>query len=253
MSEEKIYPVPDEVASGAWADNAAYRALYEASIKDPEAFWGEQAQRLDWIKPFTEVKDVSYDLDDLHIRWYADGELNVAANCLDRHLQTRGDQTAIIWEGDDPAEDDRITYRDLHERVCRLGDALRSLGVKKGDRVTIYLPMIPEAAVAMLACARIGAVHSVVFGGFSPDALRGRIDDCNSNVVITSDEGLRGGKKIPLKANVDAAIAGALERPTSIRSLWFGAPAGRPIGSRGAITGITRLRPPPTPTVRRNP
>jgi len=208
MSEEKIYPVPNEVASEAWADEAAYRALYEASIQDPEGFWGEQAQRLDWIKPFTEVKDVSYDLEDLHIRWYADGELNVAANCLDRHLQTRGDQTAIIWEGDDPAEDDRITYRDLHERVCRLGDALRTLGVKKGDRVTIYLPMIPEAAVAMLACARIGAVHSVVFGGFSPDALRGRIDDCNSNVVITSDEGLRGGKKIPLKANVDAAIAG---------------------------------------------
>jgi len=206
MSEDKIYPVPDEIAARAWADEARYRALYQSSISDPEAFWGEQAARLDWIKPFTEIKDVSYDAADLHIRWFSDGELNVAANCLDRHLETRGNQTAIIWEGDDPGEDARISYRELHERVCRLGNALRTLGVKKGDRVTIYMPMIPEAAVAMLACARIGAIHSVVFGGFSPEALRGRIEDCESNVVITSDEGLRGGKSIPLKANVDAAV-----------------------------------------------
>ena len=163
MSEDKIYPVPADVAARAWTDEAAYRALYRASIDDPVAFWAEQARRLDWIKPFTEIKDVSYDAADLHIRWFGDGELNVAANCLDRHLETRGDQTAILWEGDDPAEDDRISYRDLHERVCRLGNALRALGVNKGDRVTIYMPMIPEAAVAMLACARIGAVHSVVF------------------------------------------------------------------------------------------
>ncbi|MED5534717.1 MAG: acetate--CoA ligase [Pseudomonadota bacterium] len=206
MSKEKIYPVPEELAARAWTNEAEYRTLYRSSIDDPVAFWGEQAKRLDWIKPFTEVKDVSYDAADLRIRWFGDGELNVSANCLDRHLETRGDQTAIIWEGDDPGEDTRISYRELYEQVCRLGNALRSLGVKKGDRVTIYMPMIPEAAVAMLACARIGAIHSVVFGGFSPEALRGRIEDCDSNVVITSDEGLRGGKTIPLKANVDAAI-----------------------------------------------
>jgi acetyl-CoA synthetase len=206
MSKEKIYPVPEELAARAWTNEAEYRALYRSSIDDPVAFWGEQAKRLDWIKPFTEVKDVSYDAEDLRIRWFGDGELNVSANCLDRHLETRGDQTAIIWEGDDPGEDARISYRELYEQVCRLGNALRSLGVKKGDRVTIYMPMIPEAAVAMLACARIGAIHSVVFGGFSPEALRGRIEDCDSNVVITSDEGLRGGKNISLKANVDAAI-----------------------------------------------
>jgi acetyl-CoA synthetase len=207
MTEQKIYPVPAAAAKRAWADQSKYRAMYEASIEDPEKFWAEQARALEWLKPFTKVKDVSYDAADLHIRWFEDGELNVAANCLDRHLTSRGDQTAIIWEGDDPAVDSRITYRELHERVCRLGSALRKLGVKKGDRVTIYMPMIPEAAVAMLACARIGAVHSVVFGGFSPEALRGRIEDCESNVVITADEGVRGGKKIPLKANVDAAIA----------------------------------------------
>jgi len=166
---------------------------------------------LDWIKTFTEIKDVSYDASDLHIRWFGDGELNVAANCLDRHLEARGEQTAIIWEGDDPSEEAHITYKELHDRVCRLGSALRGLGIKKGDRVTIYMPMIPEAAVAMLACARIGAVHSVVFGGFSPEALRGRIEDCASNVVITADEGLRGSKKIPLKANVDAALEGLPE------------------------------------------
>ena len=207
MSKEKIYPVPEHVAKRAWMDAAAYHELYRRSVEDPVAFWREQGQRVDWIRPFIQVRDISYDADDLHIQWYADGALNVAANCLDRHLRTRGEQTAIIWEGDDPGDDVRITYRELHERVGRLGNALRSLGVWKGDRVTIYMPMIPEAAVAMLACARIGAVHSVVFGGFSPEALRGRIEDCGSSVVITADEGVRGGKRIPLKANVDAALA----------------------------------------------
>ena len=211
MSEGKIYPVADSIAAEAWTDKSTYQNLYKSSVEDPIVFWGEQAMRLDWIKTFTEIKDVSYDASDLHIRWFADGELNVAANCLDRHLETRGEQTAIIWEGDDPSEEAHITYKELHDRVCRLGSALRGLGIKKGDRVTIYMPMIPEAAVAMLACARIGAVHSVVFGGFSPEALRGRIEDCASNVVITADEGLRGSKKIPLKANVDAALEGLPE------------------------------------------
>ncbi len=212
MSEEKVYPVDPTTAENAWANEDSYKALYSDSVEDPEAFWAQQAKTLEWLKPFTQVKDTSYAVDDLHIRWFADGELNVAANCLDRHLAERGEQTAIIWEGDNPNDSSTITYRDLHERVCRLGNALRSLGVEKGDRVTIYMPMIPEATIAMLACARIGAVHSVVFGGFSPEALKGRIEDCTSNVVITADEGVRGGKTIPLKANVDAAIDGLLEK-----------------------------------------
>jgi acetyl-CoA synthetase len=208
MSEVKVYPVPAAAAARAHVSADDYQRLYKASVDDPEAFWSEQALRIDWMKPFTQVKDVSFARDDLHVRWFADGELNVAVNCLDRHLETRGDQTAIIWEGDDPQDDAHVTYRALYEQVCRFGNALRNLGVKKGDRVTLYMPMIPEAAVAMLACARIGAVHSVVFGGFSPEALRGRIQDCDSTVVITADEGLRGAKTIPLKANVDEAIAG---------------------------------------------
>ena len=207
MSEDKIYPVPKDVARRAWVDETAYRELYRSSVRDPEAFWREHGQRVDWIRPYSRIRNVSFDAEDLHINWFADGALNVAANCLDRHLRTRGEQTAIIWEGDEPGDDARITYRELHESVCRLGSALRALGVSKGDRVTIYMPMVPEAAVAMLACARIGAIHSVVFGGFSPEALRGRIEDCESNVVITADEGVRGGKRIPLKANVDAALA----------------------------------------------
>jgi acetyl-CoA synthetase len=212
MSEKKVYPVDPTAAENAWANEDSYKTLYSDSVEDPEAFWAQQAKTLEWLKPFTQVKDTSYAVDDLHIRWFADGELNVAANCLDRHLAERGEQTAIIWEGDNPNDSSAITYRDLHERVCRLGNALRSLGVEKGDRVTIYMPMIPEATIAMLACARIGAIHSVVFGGFSPEALRGRIEDCTSNVVITADEGVRGGKTIPLKANVDAAIDGLLEK-----------------------------------------
>jgi acetyl-CoA synthetase len=210
---DDLIPVPADWAKRAYADDAKYQAMYEASIKDPEAFWAEHGKRIDWIKPFSKVKDVSYDAKDLHIRWFYDGTLNASANCLDRHLAKRGDQTAIIWEGDDPKQDKKITYRELHEQVCKLANGLISLGVKKGDRVTIYLPMIPEATVAMLACARIGAVHSVVFGGFSPDSLAGRIQDCDSNLVITSDEGVRGGRAIPLKANTDKA----LERCPSVK------------------------------------
>ena len=205
----KLYPVPPQFAAAARIGRDDYRRLYDESLRDPDEFWGRMARRIDWLRPFGKVHDVSFDARDFRIRWYEDGQLNVAANCLDRHLARRGDKTAIIWEGDDPGESERITYRELYYRVCRLGNALRALGVQKGDRVTIYLPMIPDAAVAMLACARIGAIHSVVFGGFSSDSLAGRIADCASSVVITADEGLRGGKRIPLKANVDQALSAA--------------------------------------------
>ena len=197
MSE--IYPVSAETKARALIDEAGYMEMYARSIEDNEAFWAEQASRIDWIKPFTKVKDVSYAKDDLHIRWYEDGTLNACYNCVDRHLDTRGDQTAIIWEGDDPTVDAKITYRELHLRVCRMANVFRGLGVGKGDRVTIYMPMIPDAAVAMLACARIGAIHSIVFGGFSPDALAGRIIDCDSKLLITADQGLRGGRTVPLR------------------------------------------------------
>jgi len=203
----KLHKVPAAFAAKARIKHDDYQRLYKESIEDPEGFWGRMGQRVDWLKPFTGVKDVSFDLDDFRIRWYPDGQLNVSVNCLDRQLARRGDKTAILWEGDDPGESVHITYRELYERVCQLANALRSLGVTKGDRVTIYLPMIPEAAVAMLACARIGAIHSVVFGGFSPDSLAGRIADCASTLVITADEGLRGGKRVPLKANVDKALS----------------------------------------------
>ncbi|HEV3043975.1 MAG TPA: acetate--CoA ligase [Roseiarcus sp.] len=201
----KVYEVPKEWASCAYIDDAKYKALYARSIKDPDGFWAEEAKRIDWTKPFTKVKNVSFGPGDVSIKWYEDGETNVAVNCIDRHLARRGDQTAILWEGDDPKDSKRVTYRQLHDSVCRLANVLKSYGVKKGDRVTIYMPMIPEAAFAMLACARIGAIHSVVFGGFSPDSLAGRISGAQSSVVITADEGLRGGRKAPLKANVDAA------------------------------------------------
>ncbi len=206
MSDDQIIPVPAEWAKRAWVDNAKYLAMYEASVKDPAAFWGEQGRRIDWIRPYTKVKDVSFDAKDFRIRWYEDGTLNASVNCIDRHLARRGDQVAIIWEGDEPTEDKRITYKQLYEEVCRFANVLKAQGVKKGDRVTIYMPMIPEATYAMLACTRIGAVHSIVFGGFSPDALAGRILDCTSTCVITADEGVRGGKKIPLKANTDEAL-----------------------------------------------
>jgi len=202
----KIFPVPADFAAKALIDEKAYRQMYAQSVADPEGFWREQAKRVDWIKPFTQVRSGSYDLP-VSIRWFEDGTLNVAQNCLDRHLDRRGDKTAIIWEGDDPSESRSLTYRELHDAVGRLANVLKSKGVRKGDRVTIYLPMIPEAAVALLACARIGAIHSVVFGGFSPDALRDRIQDSHSKVVITADEGLRGGRKVPLKHNADAAAA----------------------------------------------
>ena len=206
MTEQSLIKVTDEAKRMALIDNEKYLQEYERSINDPENFWAEHGQRIDWIKPYTRIKDVSYSEKDLHIKWFYDGTLNVSSNCLDRHLEKRGDQTAIIWEGDDPKEDKRITFKELHSEVCKFANALKELGVKKGDRVTIYMPMIPEAAVAMLACARVGAIHSVVFGGFSPDALAGRIQDCDSSLIITADEGIRGGKPIPLKANTDAAL-----------------------------------------------
>ncbi len=204
MSE--LHPVPSEFAASARFNRDQYDKLYAHSIEDPEAFWADVAKRLDWITPPTKIKDVSFARDHVHIRWYEDGVLNVAANCLDRHLAERGDKTAIIFEGDEPDSDRHISYRELHAEVCRFANALRHLGVVKGDRVALYMPMVPEAAVAMLACARIGAIHSVVFGGFSPDSLAGRIADSQCKVVITADEGVRGGKKIPLKANVDASL-----------------------------------------------
>ncbi len=203
---EMIHAVPDEWAASAHVDIAAYRDMYRRSVEDPDGFWRDEAKRLDWIKPFTTVKNTSFAPGEVSIRWFEDGTLNVAANCLDRHLATRGDKVAILWEGDDPAESRAITYRELHAEVCRFANVLKKLGVTKGDRVTIYLPMIPEAAMAMLACARIGAIHSIVFGGFSPDSLAGRIGDCHSTLVITADEGLRGGKKVPLKQNTDSAL-----------------------------------------------
>ena len=206
MSEAKIYPVPDETAASAWVDEDKYFRMYEESISDPEKFWGEHGKRIDWMKPYTKVKDVSFGPDDVHIKWFYDGTTNVSYNCIDRHLPTKKDDTAIIWEGDEPTDEKHISYGELYEEVCRLSNVMKARGVKKGDRVTIYMPMVPEAAYAMLACTRIGAVHSIVFGGFSPDALAGRIEDCDSDFVITADEGVRGGKKIPLKDNTDKAI-----------------------------------------------
>ncbi len=202
---DHVIPVPEEWAQNGWVDEAGYFKLYQRSLDDPEGFWADQAKRLHWIKPPTQIKDVDY-TGDVRIRWYADGVLNASANCLDRHLSAHADQTAIIWEGDSPSDSRHISYAELHQDVCRLANALKAKGVNKGDRVTIYMPMIPEAAVAMLACARIGAIHSVVFGGFSPDSLRDRILDCKSDVVITADEGVRGGRKVPLKANTDEAL-----------------------------------------------
>ena len=204
---EKIYNVPAEWKQRAYIKEPTYHELYKRSLADPDAFWREQAKHIDWMKPFYKVKNASFAPENVSIKWFEDGTLNAAYNCIDRHLPKRANQVAIIWEGDDPKDDKKITYQELHDEVCRMANILRNRNVEKGDRITIYMPMIPEAAYAMLACARLGAVHSVVFGGFSPDSLAGRIEDCKSTVVITADEGVRGGRKIPLKANTDAAIA----------------------------------------------
>lgn len=200
------HPVPAEWAARALINAEVYAEKYRAAIAQPEAFWRAESARIDWIRPWTRLSNCSFDEADFGIEWFSDGTLNVSANCLDRHLADRGDVTAIIWEGDDAAQQRKLTYRELHEEVCRMANALKALGAKRGDRITIYMPMVPEAAVAMLACSRIGAIHSVVFGGFSPEALAGRIQDCDSSIVITADAGMRGGKLVPLKANVDAAL-----------------------------------------------
>ena len=206
---DKIYPVPAEWRQHAFISAAKYQELYARSLNDPDGFWGEMGRRIEWFTPYTKVKNTSFDPHRLMIRWFEDGVTNVAHNCVDRHLAGHGEDTAIIWEGDDPADHKHITYKQLHAEVCKFANVLKKYGVKKGDRVTLYLPMIPEAAFAMLACARIGAIHSVVFGGFSPDSLAGRISDAKSSVIVTADEGLRGGRRVPLKANADVAAAHA--------------------------------------------
>src|SRR5258706_5063064 len=206
MSDDKIYEIPAEWKQRGFINEAKYEEMYQRSVKDPNGFWGEQAKRIDWIKPFRKVKNTTY-TGKVSIKWFEDGTLNAAYNCIDRHLPKRAKQTAIIWEGDDPKDSRHITYEELYREVCRFANVLKAHNVKRGDRVTIYLPMIPEAAYAMLACARIGAVHSVVFAGFSPDSLAGRILDCASTIVLTADEGMRGGKPIPLKVNTDLALA----------------------------------------------
>ena len=204
--QQKVHPVSDDFAANAWIDKEKYQAMYRQSVDDPDGFWAEQAKRVDWIKAPTKIKNTSFDSHNVDIRWFEDGTLNASVSCLDRHLETRGDQTAIIWESDDPKDAKHVSYRELHAKTCQLANALKELGIGKGDVVTLYMPMIPEAAVAMLACARIGAVHSVVFGGFSPDALAQRIVGADSKLVITADESVRGGKQVPLKDNVDAAL-----------------------------------------------
>ena len=216
MSDDLIFEPSEALQKSAHISKSDYERLYSQSVSQPEQFWAEQGKRIDWIKPYSIISNCSYNAPAVSIKWYEDGTLNASVNCLDRHLRTKADQTAIIWEGDDPSQSKHISYQELYEDVCRFSNVLKSNGVKKGDRVTLYLPMIPEAAVAMLACARIGAVHSVVFGGFSPDALAGRITDCDSTCIITSDEGVRGGKSIPLKQNVDEALKSCPNCTTSI-------------------------------------
>ena len=216
MNNKNLHVPSFDIVKNSHANKAEYEKMYEESITFPEKFWEKHGKRIDWMKPYTKIRDVSYNKEDLHIKWYEDGTLNASYNCLDRHLETKGNNTAIIWEGDDPNESKHISYNELHEQVCKFSNVLINAGAKKGDRITIYMPMIPEAAVAMLACTRIGAIHSVVFGGFSPDALAGRIEDCNSTIIITADEGIRGGKKIPLKSNTDEAVSKAKMCKTTI-------------------------------------
>ena len=254
---DHVYEVPAEWAKRAFVDKAKYEALYARSIRHPDEFWGEHGKRIDWFKPYTKVKNTSFDPSNVSIKWFEDGVTNVAHNCIDRHLPKRAQQTAIIWEGDDPGESKHITYAELHQAVCRLANVLRASGVKKGDRVTIYLPMIPEAIYAMLACARIGAIHSVVFGGFSPDSLAGRIKDAQSSVVITADEGFRGGRKVPLKANADAAAekAGGVTHMFVVRRTggdvaWI---AGRDIWLDEAMAGASDRLPARADGRRRSP
>ena len=211
-----LVEVPSATAARAHVDSGKYRAMYDASVADPDRFWGEHGKRLDWTKPFTKVKNTSFEYGNVSIKWFEDGELNVCANCVDRHLEERGDQTAILWEGDDPSTDRRITYRELHREVCKTANVLKELGVAKGDRVVVYMPMIPETAYFMLACARIGAVHSVVFGGFSPDSLASRVKDSGAKLIVTADEGPRGGRKVGLKANVDKALQATGDVPVLV-------------------------------------
>jgi acetyl-CoA synthetase len=242
-----LIPVPESLGRSAWIDEAGYFRLYEDSIRDPDTFWGEHGKRLHWMQPYKRVKNTSF-TGDVRIRWYEDGTLNASYNCIDRHLPLRADQTAIIWEGDSPEVQRHISYAELYENVCRLANVLKERGVKKGDRVTIYLPMIPEAAYAMFACARIGAIHSVVFGGFSPDSLIGRIQDCNSTLLITADEGLRGGRKVPLKVNADAALeqCSSVKDVIVVRHTGGGIPwvEGRDIWYHEAVAAASRDCPP---------
>ena len=216
MSGSNLYRPSSNIIEKSHVNHETYEKMYEESINDPSLFWKKHGKRIDWIKPYSKVSDVSYNKEDLHIKWFEDGTLNASFNCLDRHLKSKGNSVAIIWEGDDPSESKKITYNELYKDVCKFANVLKKAGAKKGDRITIYMPMIPEATIAMLACTRIGAIHSVVFGGFSPDALAGRIEDCNSSIIITADEGIRGGKKIPLKSNTDEAISKATMCKTTI-------------------------------------
>ena len=249
MTENKIYPVNSETENHALINKQKYQEMYDYSVSDPEGFWGDMGKRIDWIKPYETVKNVSYAKDDLHIKWYEDGTLNACVNCVDRHLESRGHQTAIIFEGDDPNVSRHITYRELYEEVCRFANVLKSRGAKKGDRITLYMPMIPEAVYAMLACVRIGAIHSIVFGGFSPDALAGRLIDCDSHIVITADEGMRGGKRIPLKNNVDKALQNPEAKVSTVIVVKatggeVGFKDGRDVWYREAARNVSAVSPP---------